>query len=193
VQDESDRSVRANATPDAAADQAEVRKRLGSYATNRRAKATRNGARWVLAIGIIQIVLGIWLGMKHRKEADAALEHLSTMEATEVVTTAEGEQTTVAELRTAVEREALQMFAIPIGLGVVFLGLYFWARKSPIPALSTALGLYVTAHALEAVVDPTSIVRGIIIKIFCIVGLVNGIRSALQQRTLDLAERDAAA
>ncbi|HZN39339.1 MAG TPA: hypothetical protein VFD82_11085 [Planctomycetota bacterium] len=182
-----ERPVHSDTAADAAAaDQSEVRRR--SYAANRRAKATRNGARWVLAIAILQLILGVFVGLKHQKEADAALQNLSTMEATEVLKLDGGEETTVGELRQAVERETVQMFAVPIGLGVVFLGLYFWARKSPIPALATALGLFVTAHAVEAVVDPAAIVRGIIVKVFCVVGLLNGIRSALHQRTSDLAQ-----
>ena len=184
----------ADATPDTAvAEQSEARRRVRAYGTKRRAKITRNAALWVLAIAILQLVFGTWFGWQHRKEADAALEHLATMEATEVVTTSDGEEMTVAALREAVERESMQMLAVPIGLGVVFLGLYFWARKSPIPALSTALGLYVSVIAVVAVVDPASIPRGIIIKFLCILGLVNGVRSALHQRTIDLAEREAAA
>ncbi|HEX6810597.1 MAG TPA: hypothetical protein VF384_03135 [Planctomycetota bacterium] len=162
----------------------------GRHARAERARKTRNAGRWVLVIAIIQLLFGIWFGWKHGDEADAALRHLSTMEADEVVELENGEKTTVADLRAAVERERLQVFVIPIGLGVVFFGLYFWARSSPVPALTTALGLFVAVHALEAVVEPASIVRGIVVKIFCVAGLASGVRSALLQRALDREDED---
>lgn len=165
------------------------RRGTGAHASRSRKSNTRNASGWVLAIAILQLVFGVFVGMSGAKEADAALQNLAGMDEDEQLLI-DDERMTVAELRTALERERLQAYVVPIGLGVVFLGLWAWSRKSPLPALSTALGLFVTVHALDAAVDPKQLVRGVIFKVLCIAGLAKGIRSALEQRALELAARD---
>lgn len=161
----------------------------GRYATAARAKNRQHASRWVLAIALMQIAFGAWFGATASKDADAALRRLDSFPQDQPVAV-EGQTFAIPELRQRIERERLQAFVLPIGLGVVFLGLWVWSRKSPLPALGTALGLFVTVHAVEAALDPTSLLRGVIVKAFCIAGLGRGLKSALEERTL-LAEDDA--
>ena len=138
----------------------------------------------MLIVAVLQVLFGLVMGFNTAKEADQAMQNLATMEDDDTLEI-EGEEMTVAETRKLVQREKLQAFVFPIGLGVVFLALWFWARVSPLPALSSALVLFVSVHLLEAVVDPTSLARGIILKVFVIGGLSKGIKSALEQRAID--------
>ena len=84
------------------------------------------------------------------------------------------------EIRELIEREKLQAFVIPMGIGVIFLGLWFWAKKAPLRALVTALALFVTVHAVDALVDPKALMRGVILKVLVIAGLAGGIKAALE-------------
>ncbi len=165
----------------------------GRYSTKSRANNTRNAARWVLAIGIIQIVFGIFLGFNNRSVAAKAREHLSPFADDEVLQLENGKTETAGALRLAIDREEVQLFVVLIGLGVMFLAIYFWARKSPLPALGTALALYVTVHAVDAVADPNNIYRGMVLKVLCILALVRGVKSALQQRALNQQDEAAQA
>lgn len=70
------------------------------------------------------------------------------------------------------------------GIAVVFFALYLWARKSPLPAAIVGLVVFVSLHSFEAVVDPTSLGRGIIVKIIIIVVLVKAIQAGIQYRKL---------
>lgn len=65
-----------------------------------------------------------------------------------------------------------------MGLAAVFFGLWVWGRKSPFPALLTALIVFVTFHLLDAVLDPLSLLRGIIVKIVILVGLGTALKKA---------------
>lgn len=168
------------------------RRGAGRHATRTRAGSTRSAGNWVLAIAILQLVFGVYFGMQHQKEADAALQELAAF-ADDMQLEIDGAMQTVAELRRDVERERLQAFVVPIGLGVVFFGLFLWARRSALPALCTALALYVTVHAVDALADPTQIGRGIVLKVLCIAALASGIKSALQQRAIDQREAEATA
>lgn len=154
----------------------------GRHAAAARARQTRNAGRWVLAIAILQLAFGLILGFTHAKEADRALQELANGPA-DAIYEYEGQQYTAEERRAAIEKEKVQFFVLPIGLGVVFVALYVWSRKSPVPAIGSALGLFVTVHALEAVIDPATLMRGIIFKVFCVAGLAKGLKSALEERT----------
>ncbi|MBL8752174.1 MAG: hypothetical protein JNK15_02645 [Planctomycetes bacterium] len=156
-----------------------------------RTKSTKAAAVWVLVIALIQVGFGLFTGFSNQKVADQAIANLAQFSDDELLDLEDGTKERAKDLRAAIERERLQMFVVPIGIGVVFLALWLWARKSPLPALSTALALFVTMHAIEAVVEPKSLGRGVIMKVFCTMALIRGIQSALQQRALE--QRQAAA
>jgi len=160
------------------------RRHAGKHATRTRNASTQSASRWVLAIAIMQLLFGLFFGWKHGKEAAQALRQLDSY-ATDEELTIDGTTHTAAALRQAVERESLQAYVVPIGLAVAFALLYLWARKSPLPALCTALALFVTIHAVEAIAAPTALARGVIVKVLFLAALASGIKSALQQRALD--------
>lgn len=62
-------------------------------------------------------------------------------------------------------------------LGLVFLGLWVWAKYAPFAAALSALALYVSFIALDAIADPTQLARGIILKILIIAGLSQAVKS----------------
>jgi hypothetical protein len=70
------------------------------------------------------------------------------------------------------------------GIATVFFGLAFWARKNPLPASIVGLVLFVSVHLLDALVDPTSIIRGILVKIIIISILVKAISAGVRHRAL---------
>lgn len=65
-------------------------------------------------------------------------------------------------------------------LAMIFLGLARYSRKKPLACIMSGLALYAIIVILNAIVDPVSIVRGIIFKIVIIGLLVNGLKSALE-------------
>ena len=75
-------------------------------------------------------------------------------------------------------------------LAAIFFGLWLWAKKSPFAALLTTLIIFVTFHLLEAVIDPTTLFQGIILKIAFVVGLSTALQKAYTKKRY--AELDAA-
>ena len=82
--------------------------------------------------------------------------------------------------------ENVKLIAIGIYLFIsaVFVGLAFWTRKSPYPALITATIFFVSLHVLFAILDPATIIQGLILKVVAIVLLVLGIRNAKEAKDL---------
>jgi prepilin signal peptidase PulO-like enzyme (type II secretory pathway) len=63
-------------------------------------------------------------------------------------------------------------------LAGVFAVLAFWTKKRPYTAIITALSIYIVLHVLSAILEPASIVRGIIVKIIVVVMLVTALKNA---------------
>jgi hypothetical protein len=76
------------------------------------------------------------------------------------------------------------LLAINIGLSVVYLGLFFFAKKNALTASVIALLLFITVIAVNAVFEPTSLAQGIIVKILFIAALAKAISAAVQERKL---------
>jgi prepilin signal peptidase PulO-like enzyme (type II secretory pathway) len=79
---------------------------------------------------------------------------------------------------------------ITIGLFVFLSGIFtvlaFWTKKKPYTAIITALSIYIALHALSAILEPASIIRGIIVKGIVIVMLISALKNAKEiQQWLD--------
>lgn len=70
------------------------------------------------------------------------------------------------------------------GVGILFFGLYLWARRSPFPAAICGLVIFVTVHALDALADPRTILQGILVKIIVIVVLARAVSAGVKHRQL---------
>ncbi len=82
----------------------------------------------------------------------------------------------------APEEDRLLTIGIMTFFALIFLGLGFWANKKPYPAILTAIILYGTLLIVDAIFDPMSLVRGIIIKGIIIFYLIRGLKNAREYR-----------
>jgi hypothetical protein len=77
-----------------------------------------------------------------------------------------------------------------ISIGVIilfmllFVGLALWTKKKPFTALLIALILYVSLLITDAIIDPTDLYKGLILKIGIIVSLIAGLRNAKEAQDL---------
>ncbi|QQR86214.1 MAG: hypothetical protein IPJ76_16700 [Flavobacteriales bacterium] len=65
----------------------------------------------------------------------------------------------------------------------IFLGLAFWTKHKPLPAIITALSLYGLLIVLAAIENPTSLFSGIILKVIVISALIYALRALKQPVT----------
>jgi hypothetical protein len=80
--------------------------------------------------------------------------------------------------------QAIVISAIVAGVGIVFLALYGWSRVNPLAAAITGLSLYVLIQLGDAMLDPTAIARGFIVKLFVISVLCRAISAGMKHRNL---------
>jgi predicted nucleic acid-binding Zn ribbon protein len=146
-------------------------------------KEVRKAAVWVLVLAAIFVVSGTFLGFKTYKQAEEAKANLAGLDDSMVIPQPiEGKKYTVGELRAQIDKEVRLVFGMNYFLAIVMVGLYFWARRAPFPALVTALCIYLAVLVLGAIVDPANIIKGVLIKVLVIAALVAGIRTALKAR-----------
>lgn len=83
------------------------------------------------------------------------------------------------------EQRLFLAMAITVGIaGAVFLGLSLWSRRSPLAAAIVGLVILITWWTADAVIQPLTILQGIIIKIIVIAALVRAIQAGVSYRAL---------
>jgi uncharacterized membrane protein YeiB len=151
------------------------------YLGRERTRKVKKAARWLLALAVIFAIFGTGYGFYARSEVREAKEQLAQLDDTQVITL-EGESYTVAELEKKIDQEVYLLFGLNYFLALVMLGLFFWARRAPFPAMVTGLCVYLAVIVLNAAFEPKTLVQGILIKILFISALVAGIKAALEER-----------
>lgn len=66
----------------------------------------------------------------------------------------------------------------------IYVGLGYWSRLQPLPAILAGLILYTVVTILNAMSDPNMIWRGILVKILVFVFLIKGLTSAYQAQRI---------
>lgn len=73
---------------------------------------------------------------------------------------------------------------ITFGIALTFWALCIWARRNPLPASVCGMIVFVTLIALDAIADPTQLVRGWLLKIIVISVLAKAISAGIKHREL---------
>ena len=76
--------------------------------------------------------------------------------------------------------DASLYLGIGVAVSAIFVVLGFWSRTKPTPALITGLCFFVLVHTLAAIGEPSTIIKGLVFKIFMVVYLVKGIISSIE-------------
>jgi hypothetical protein len=74
------------------------------------------------------------------------------------------------------------LLVVNIVLGAIYVGLWLWAAKAPLPATVIALLIFVTVVVVNVIIDPKTLAQGIIVKIAVIGGLGSAVAAAVKSR-----------
>lgn len=143
----------------------------------------RRAAKWLMVMAVIFFVFGTLYGVMAYRSGSHALASLGNLSGdTNFPLPVDGKFYTVAEVRREIHFSMYSVFGLNYLLALTMLGLYFWARKSPFPALVTALCIYLAVMVFNAVLDPKTLVEGGLLKILFLGAMIAGIKAALAAR-----------
>jgi hypothetical protein len=74
-------------------------------------------------------------------------------------------------------------FVIGLGVAVLYVGLWQWAKREALGATAAGLGVFVTLQVAGAAIEPASLLQGIILKVVVLVLLVRGVRAGVVLRS----------
>jgi hypothetical protein len=147
--------------------------------------SVKKASKWILAIAIMFLVFGTFMGFLQKGATDKALANIGQyQDDMRWSVPVKGKTVTVAELRRMIHFEYYAVFAMNYFLGLVMFAIFFWSKKSPFSAFVTAMAVYLGVIVLNTVVDPKTILQGLIVKVAVIAALTNGIKAAIPTRGL---------
>jgi hypothetical protein len=69
-------------------------------------------------------------------------------------------------------------------LAAIYLGLALWSKKQAVAAILSGLILFSVIQVVNMIVDPSTIVKGIIVKVAVIIYLIKGVQSAFDAQKI---------
>jgi hypothetical protein len=160
----------------------QVRLEGGNFAAHDRGTEMRSASKWIGALAIIFAISAGFTYFMTAAQADKALAHLASFDADEPLQPIDGRNYTAGELREKVKNEPIQILVVNLVVAGLMGGLWLWARRAPLPAICCAFALFVVIYVVSAVLDPSSLWKGILLKVVSIVVLYKGLRAALAAR-----------
>jgi hypothetical protein len=153
-----------------------------SLATSARSQELKKARGILWFVGIITILFQGFLFVNARDELDKAID----AELSKNGTSLSAIKALPAEERAEFEKEYTSSFGkvrliygAGMALGVIFILCALSVNRKPVAATVTGLVLYLGNLAVQAAIDPSTIVQGIIIKFIIIVGLISAVKAAL--------------
>jgi len=140
----------------------------------------------IRVLAVLFFISGLLLWFATKTQADDAIGKLGLREMDpDAVVPHEisGRQWTAGELLKELTWEPTGVLLVNMILCAAMVGLSFWARRSPLPAVLAATATYAVVLVTNAIADPRTLGQAVIVKIIIIAFLIKGIRAALALRT----------
>lgn len=145
--------------------------------------------KWLMAIAILTLLSGFWIF--HTQSAATEKQIQETELATQDVPREQLDAYMKAQSGMTFEEAKAHdrgmvriLLAVNIGMAAIYLGLWFWARQNAYAAALVALLLFVTVVVISAVLEPKSLVQGVLLKILFIAALAKAVQAGLEERRL---------
>jgi hypothetical protein len=145
--------------------------------------------KWLLVVAILTWGSGVVFYFVQQSQVDkdvasarSATAHLSPQERDELARQNTG--MTFEEAMAHDKGQVTLLLVINVALGLLYLGMWAYARKNPLAAAMIALLTFVTVHVVNAILEPKTIVQGIFVKILFVAALIGAVRAAFEARRL---------
>jgi len=153
-----------------------------SPAPREQGQHVRRAAKWIGVLALVFAVSTPVLFAMRTMETDKALLQLEGLPDSQELEPIDGKTFTAGELRFALAHRPRQELIGGGIMAVVMTGLWLWARRAPLPAIGCALALFIVVQVASALIDPSSIVGGLVVKVLALGALGKGLKAAIDAR-----------
>lgn len=149
---------------------------LGSLSQSARSKELKTARGILLFIGVLTVAVnGFFFSQIEKQIEEQFNNELAELHRQGMVV----DDAEVQQLKQSAILIAQAILGGAVALGVVFIVFGIMVNKFPVPITVTSLVLYIGATAIFGLIDPTTLLRGIIIKIIIVVALFKSVQAAL--------------
>jgi hypothetical protein len=134
-------------------------------------------AIWVLAV--LYAIFGVVMFFVMRDTTQTALDNLAQFADHEVLEPINGVTYTAGELRSRVIWEHRGVVVVNLILAAIMVVLAWWSKQRALPAILIATAIFVVVQVAGAIVDPKTLLQGLVMKAIIIAILIKGIKGAL--------------
>ena len=134
-------------------------------------------AIWVLAV--LFALFGVAMFFLTRDTTEAALANLAPFQDNDVLDPIDGVTYTAGELRAQVLWEHRGVLIVNLILAAIMVVLAWWSKRRALPAILIATAVFVVVQVTGAIIDPSTLMQGIIMKAIVIGVLIRGIKGAM--------------
>ncbi|MCG3125322.1 MAG: hypothetical protein CHACPFDD_00140 [Phycisphaerae bacterium] len=149
---------------------------LSSLAQEARKKQLRVASGIFIAVGILTILANAVLLAMFDSQVDTLLSAELAKQGLRLEDTDPGAH---EKARATVARTGYLIFGGAIAIGVVYLVLAALVSRKPVVMTVTGLVLYIASMAIFGLLDPTTLLRGLIIKLLIILVMAKAVSAAL--------------
>jgi hypothetical protein len=134
-------------------------------------------AIWALAV--LFAISGVVLYFLMRNTTETALENLAQFADDVVLEPIDGITYTAGDLRARVIWEHRGVLIVNFIIAAIMVVLAWWSKQRALPAILVATAIFVVVQVTSAIVDPKTLMQGLVLKAIVIAVLVRGIKAAI--------------
>lgn len=157
------------------------------YAELPREDAVGKARKWLMIIAVMTLVIGGVMFAIQSGEVEKTIQELEQQTAGMSI---EDRDALMREHTGMTYQQVLDhdrgmvklLLFVNVGLAAFYLGMWFWAKRNVLAASVIALLMFVSVTAVNGVIEPSTLYKGLVIKIFFVLALVKAIQLALAER-----------
>lgn len=146
-------------------------------------KTVREATMALPVLAGLFLISGVVLFFVQREASQEALQNLANLPAdAPYPDPIHGVTYSVAQLRQRITWELWGALVVNVVLAAIMIGLSFWGKRAPLPALIVGASVYAVVVTGNAIADPRSLAHGWLLKFIIVTALYRGIKAALELR-----------
>lgn len=152
---------------------------LGTPARFLHKHSVKGATAAIYFLAVVFAATGIFMYYAMGDTVEQAYRNLAPFEDNVLLEPLDGVSYTAGELRTQIRWEHRGVLIVNLILAVLMLVLAWWSKRRALAAILVATALFVVVQVAGAIMDPSTLAKGIILKAVIIAVLAKGIKGAL--------------